>query len=89
MWKQEHQHLTDSDQNHNQRGVPSSVAGRSVPVFEYPRGDTSRSPNDNSIRDPFPVPIINPTSVPSETPIKDPCFLSKEFPSAKSINMLI
>ena len=30
-WRQEHQHLTDSDPNHNPRGAPDSVPGSSAP----------------------------------------------------------
>ena len=87
--RQEHQYLTASEPNHNPRGAPRSVPGRSAPKYgdssEYPSGGYSAKPN----KYPSTVPIINPTSVTSETPTKGPSHVPNRFPCAKPINMVI
>ena len=74
---QQQWHLTTSEPNHDPRGVPSSMPGRSAPGFLYsswgPSGITSGKPT----KYPSPVTIIKPCSVPSETPTKYPSRVPK------------
>ena len=87
--RQQHQHLTTSEPNHNPRGESSSGPGISDLGFVYSSGYPSGSPSDNPIEDPSTVTIIKASRVPSKTPTKYPYHVPKELPSANAINFLI
>ena len=65
------------------------MAGRSAPRFGHLSGYPSGSTSDNPTEDPFPVPIINPSSVLSETTTKYHYNATEQIPSANKSNMLI
>ena len=87
--RQQHQHLTASEPNHNPRGSHSSVTGSSSPRFGYNIGDPGVSPSDNPTKYPSTMPIIKPTSVSSENPTKDLSHVPKEFTSTNPSKILI
>ena len=93
LWKymrrqKQHRHLTASYSKQNPRVVPRSVPDSSDLVFGGSSGDPSVSPSDKTTIDPYPVPIINPEIVTSETTTKDTFHVTKEVPSANTSNML-
>ena len=65
--------------------MPDSSVKVFVYLSWYPNGITS----DNSIKDPSPVPIFNPTSVPSETLTKDLYCVPNSLTNAKPRKKLI
>ena len=81
--------MTASDPNNNPIGAPRSVSGSSAPGFGDSSGNPSGISSDKTTKDPSPVSIIKSDSVPSETSTKYPYHVTKEFPSAKTSNMLI
>ena len=87
--RQQHQHLTASEPNHNPRGAPSSMSDISDPIFGCSSGDPSGNPSDNPTKDTYPVIIIKSSSLPSETSTKDLYHVPKEFTSANLSNILV
>ena len=87
--RKQHRHLTASDKNHNLRGAPRSVLGRSAPGFVYSSRDPSGITSDKTNKYPSPVTIINKSSGPSETPTKYTSHVTKELKISKPSNILI
>ena len=81
--------MTASEPNHNPRGTPISVSGRSASVFGDSSGDKFGIPSDKPTKDPYPVPIIKPYIMPSETPTRNHSCVTREFMCVNLTNMLI
>ena len=60
-----------------------------APGFGYSSWNPSGIPSDNTTNDNYPVPIINLTSVASETPTRYNPHMPKEVKSVNTSNMLI